>query len=154
MKLSLCLPGLAVLLAAIPASAVTYTWDGGGADNNIGTAANWNPDGAPATNLATTDLVFDGTARLSPSFNAAFSANSITFNNNAAANGFGFFGTALTIGTGGIANNDGNFETFNNSLTIGTATSQLNAGTGGLFFNNNITLGTNALTITGSAVVR
>ncbi|MEY4386447.1 MAG: hypothetical protein RLY20_1730, partial [Verrucomicrobiota bacterium] len=24
------------------------TWDGGGGDNNWGTGANWNPDGAPA----------------------------------------------------------------------------------------------------------
>src|SRR5262249_9740723 len=41
----------------------TLTWDGGGADNNWSTAANWNPDIAPADGV---NLVFpSGAARLS-----------------------------------------------------------------------------------------
>jgi fibronectin-binding autotransporter adhesin len=42
---------LALLLLAAPAGAATYTWDGGGADSDLLTAANWNPD-SPAFNIA------------------------------------------------------------------------------------------------------
>src|SRR5262249_11630519 len=59
--------------------AVTRTWDGGGADDNWTTAANWVGDFAPAPG---DDLVFTGTLRLTP--NNDFPANtpfrSITFN--------------------------------------------------------------------------
>jgi autotransporter-associated beta strand protein len=64
-------------ILAFAARADTFTWDGGGADNFWLTAANWNPDGAPAS---------DGTATL------AFSGNT----RNAAANNF----VADTVFTG------------------------------------------------------
>lgn len=51
---------------AIAAQSATYTWDGGGADNNWSDAANWNPDGAPVSaNMTTVRLT--GETRTSPS---------------------------------------------------------------------------------------
>ncbi len=37
------------LVSVTVARAVTFTWDGGGTDNNWKTDANWNPDGAPVS---------------------------------------------------------------------------------------------------------
>ena len=89
---------LPFLVLTAPAFAATFTWDGGSATtNNISDAANWNPDGAPTSSLSTTDLVIDGTVRLAPNFSAVFSANSLTFNNNAAANAFTFSGSARDL---------------------------------------------------------
>jgi hypothetical protein len=147
--MKLTLTGLLSLLAAAPAFAVTDTWDGGGADNNLSTALNWLDNTAPASDLVNTDLIFDGTVRLTPNFSAVFSADSITFANNATANAFTFSGSALTIGAGGIVNNDANLETFNNTVTIGTATSTFGAASGGLAFAS-VSLGANAVNFTGA----
>ena len=141
---------IASLVLASPVSAAVVNWDGGGGNDNIGNAANWNPDGAPASDLVNTDLVFDGTVRLTPNFNAAFSANSITFASNAAANAFTFGGSALTIGAGGIVNNDANTQTFGNNVGIGTANSTFNAANGALTFNGTVALGANALAVNGT----
>ncbi len=83
-------------LGSAPLVAAPYLWDGGSlADSFIATPENWDPDGAPPSDL-TTDLVFDGTARLAPNFSLPFSANSLTFNDNAA-------GKTLTVQNGGHA---------------------------------------------------
>ena len=61
MKTKSALPLLAAILCALPltASGTTRTWDGGGGTANFSTAANWNPDGAPANG---DDLVFPAAA--------------------------------------------------------------------------------------------
>ncbi len=85
------------------------TWDGGGANNNWTTAANWNSDGpgrdeAPA-NDGTADILMAGTTRLTPLVNVAYDIHSLTFNSNAGA--FVILGAQeLTIGAGGVTNND------------------------------------------------
>ena len=142
---------LAAFLVSSPVFAVPYTWDGGSlVDNNITTAANWNPDGSPPSDLLNTNLAFDGTARLTPNFLSAFSANSVTFNNNAAANPFTFSGAGLAIGTTGIVNNDANPATFGNPVTLGTASTTFNAANGVLTFNNTVALGTGTLNVNGN----
>src|SRR5262245_4326693 len=98
---------IATLLAA-SIFAVTDTWDGGGADNNISTNNNWLDNTAPASDLVNTDLIFAGSVRLAPNFSAIFSANSLVFNNTAGA--FVFGGSAVTIGAGGITNNDADLQ--------------------------------------------
>ena len=60
---------LGVVLLAFTAQAVTYTWDGGGADNNWSTGANWNPDGSVPVSVSNTWVHFEGTNRLSPAQN-------------------------------------------------------------------------------------
>ena len=64
--------GLLALLAATPVFAVTDTGDGnlpnaGAGDSNISTGLNWADDSAPVSNIATADLIFAGTTKLTPS---------------------------------------------------------------------------------------
>ncbi len=149
-------PILAISIASIiianPVSAATFTWDGGGANDNLAAANNWSTNIAPGSDLVNTDLIFDGIVRLTPNVSVAFSANSLVFNNNAAANGFTFGGSTLTIGAGGISNLDGDTQTFGNQVTIGTASSIFDAVAGQLVFNGTVALGTNALSVKGSSV--
>lgn len=97
----------AQLLMVGTAEAATRTWTGGGANNNMTTAANWGGT-AP---VAGDDLIFPmGAAR--PSINNNFTAdtefNSITFNGAYSSNPSQWYtisGNDIAIGAGGIASN-------------------------------------------------
>jgi autotransporter-associated beta strand protein len=67
-------PVTCYLLLVTCAAAATFTWDGGGADNNWQTAANWNPDGAPASD-GSASLAFSGTTRTAANNN--FTADTV-----------------------------------------------------------------------------
>lgn len=91
----------AALLSPLSTSAATFTWDGGDVTSNSwGTAANWNPDGAPAFGT-TADLVFGSVTRpnnfignnriirsisYGPNINATFQSNYQDFAGGAARN--------------------------------------------------------------------
>src|SRR5207244_10500633 len=109
--------------------------------------ANWNPDGAPTSDLVNTSLLFGGTVRLTPNFSTVFSANSLSFINTAGA--FTLGGATITIGTGGIANSDTQTQTINNNVTLGTASSSFQAIAGALTFNGTLALGANSLAVSG-----
>ena len=111
---------------------------------------NWADNSAPVSDLVNTDLFCGGTVRLTPNFSAVFSADSLTFNGNLAANAFTFGGSGLTIGTTGIVNYDAETRTFLNQVTLGTATSTFNTANGALAFST-LALGANALTLAGPA---
>ncbi len=51
-----------LLIAGGAARGASYTWDGGGGDNNWGTLANWNPDLTGVGDLTGADLTFGTTA--------------------------------------------------------------------------------------------
>src|SRR6478609_7022264 len=108
------LSGTIVLILTARVFAATDTWDGGGGNDNISTNNNWADNTAPLSDLSNTDLIFAGNVRLAPNFSSAFSAHSVTFNNTAGI--FTLGGQALTIGTGGIVNNDADTQTFSNSV--------------------------------------
>jgi hypothetical protein len=94
-------------------------WDGGGANNDWGTSNNWNPNGAPANN-GTAPITFAGTTRLTPNLNTSWSVLSLTFDNTGGAFTLGSGnGSNLTIGTGGITQNDGNTQTIAHAVTLG-----------------------------------
>ena len=93
---------LLLLVTCLPAA--TATWTGGGGDDLWGTGANWQGGSAPA-NDGTADIVFDGDTRLTPSLDANWSVNSVTFAATAGAFTLGGAST-LTIGAGGVTNND------------------------------------------------
>lgn len=116
--------------------AATYIWDGGGADNNWSTPANWSPDGAPPSN-GTADLQFAGSTRLTPNAQSAYSINSLAFNSGAGA--FTLGGSSLTIGGGGITQNSTNTETINNALVLGAAQTW-NVNAGSLFLGTSATI--------------
>ena len=139
---------IALLLTA-RAFAVTDTWDGGGANDNLNTALNWVDNTAPLSDLVNTDLIFGGVARLTPNVSVVFSTNSIIFNNTAGA--FTIGGTTLSVGTTGITNNDADTQTFTNIASFGgVANSTINASSGGLTFNNSLTLPAGTLTVDGA----
>ena len=95
---------MALVFGALAACAGTYTWDGGGTDNNWLTAANWSPDGAPA-NDGTATLAFSGTNRTAAANNFAADTvfSGISLLNNSAAGktaAFTLSGNRLTLGGG------------------------------------------------------
>jgi autotransporter-associated beta strand protein len=75
----------------------TVTWDGGGANNNWTTAANWVGDVAPS---AGDDLVFTGNVRTTNvnNFSAGTTFNSITFDSG--ASNFSISGNQITLNGG------------------------------------------------------
>ncbi|MEO5715948.1 MAG: autotransporter-associated beta strand repeat-containing protein [Luteolibacter sp.] len=139
--------------ASLSAFATDFTWDGGGGDDNWGTAANWNPDGAP-TPSSTNNLIFAGTTRLTPINNYVDGDDfkDITFDSGAGAftlsntssNGIDWFGTILNSGT--------------NTQTIGfrlyqSASNTINANIGNITLNSSALLFRNgqALTLTAAS---
>ncbi len=133
------------------ASAEAQTWDGGGADNNWGTAANWSPDGVPAHN-GTANLIIAGNTRLTPTINVVWSINSLTFS-SASSSAFNIGGSQLTIGGGGITTDNANAtgQSINNStVSLGAPqTWTVNSATGSLGVGAAIVNNGNTLTIDG-----
>ena len=58
-------------------NAATRTWDGGGADNNWSTAANWSADTIPTS---ADEVVFDATATKNATVDTALTVNSVSIN--------------------------------------------------------------------------
>ncbi len=127
--------------------AYVWVWDGGGADDNWTTAANWVNDVAPGIGAA---LQFAGTTRLTPSndFPADTSFASITFNSGAGA--FIMGGNRLTL-TGNITNNDDSVQAMNQAMII-AATRTMNAASGNFVFGG-ILSGAGGLTKSGAGTV-
>ncbi|MBP7949251.1 MAG: autotransporter-associated beta strand repeat-containing protein, partial [Verrucomicrobiales bacterium] len=120
---------------SLPANAPAYVWDGGGTDDNFGTADNWNPSGAPTTGSGVT-LEFGGTVRLTPNNNyTAFD----DFGNLIFVSGAGAFtlgGNAIDL-FGKIENNSSNLQTINLSqIAFQSASAQLNPVNADLVINS------------------
>lgn len=136
---------LVMAWAVSAAHAAVFTWDGGGGDNSLSTAANWSPDGAPP-NDGTAALVFSGATRPTPNVNGNWSVLSVAFGSGASA--FSIGGGQLTIGSGGVTNGSTNAEDINNSIVLGAAQSW-SASAGNLIFGSTINTGGFGLTIVG-----
>lgn len=63
--------------SAANADAATLTWDGGGADNNWSTAANWSPDAVPTS---ADTVLFNATGTKNSAIDAAFTVSAVTIN--------------------------------------------------------------------------
>lgn len=147
--------------------AATYTWDGGGADNNITTAQNWVGDVVPGSN---SDIVWAGTTRLNVNIDAGGAGYSFTFDNTAGA--FTLSGAASSLSSG-IVNNSALGQTINIALTL-TGAQTFNAASGNLTFGgstlanggflltvdgaqntsiNNVISGTGGITKTGAGTL-
>src|SRR2546426_858062 len=76
---------MAVMVSAVlSVRAATYTWNGGGGDNNWSTSLNWSGAIAPA-NDGTAAIVLAGTNQLTANVDVAWDIRSLTFSNNAGA---------------------------------------------------------------------
>ena len=100
------------------------TWDGGGADDNWGTAENWSPDGLPPVG-ATVDLTFDGSVRLNSvnNYMAFDDFHSLTF--AATAGAFTLSGASIDL-FGKIEN----YSTVTQTIGMDLAINAGEAGTG------------------------
>jgi len=138
-----------LLFGPLPLFGVTDTWDGGGGNDDFSTDANWADDTAPVSSPTNTDLVF-GSGSLHPHVDSPFNAHSIEFTAIPGTLGFILDGLTLSVGSGGIVNNDPKTSQFENVVSFsGVASSTINANNGGLIFDNTVVLPTSTLTVTG-----
>ena len=126
--------------------AATFVWNGGGADANWSTPANWSGGLAPA-NDGTAVVILTGINRLSPNVDAAWSISSLSFTNTAGA--FALGGSLLTVGAGGVTNSSANTQVINNAINLG-ASQTWNAVSNTLSFNGIVNNGGNLLTVSGN----
>ncbi len=121
-----------VCATARPAQPAPFTWDGGGADDNWGTAANWVGDAAPA-NDGSDDLTFNGTTRLTPAVDAPWSLSSIVFDDTVAAGAFTIAGSDITFTVAaGVTNNSATDQAINANLITPAGVMNITSATGGL----------------------
>ncbi|MET0262356.1 MAG: PEP-CTERM sorting domain-containing protein [Rariglobus sp.] len=143
--------GFLLTLAATCAQAATFTWDGGGSDNNWETANNWNPNVAPSHSSDSHDFVFAGSTRLSAEANnGGWNLKSLTFSTTAGA--FNLSGHVLSIGSGGVTNNSANTQTIQNQLSF-SDNQTWNAANGAIISTGYISANGKNLTATGSSAV-
>jgi autotransporter-associated beta strand protein len=115
----LSLGAVAVMLGAIASTnrGVAQTWTGSGTTSNWSDPGNWTPSGIPA-NDGSANVTFDGSKSLAPTIDTAWSVNSVSF--AATSSSFVIGGSTLTIGMGGITDNQPNTPTSRLSETINT----------------------------------
>ena len=132
--------------------AATNTWDGGGTDGKISTAANWDNDTAPAATGA--NVIFAGSTNLNvtnDSITALATANTaVTFASGAGS--FNLGGNAITMGSGGgggqtiIQQSSTNPQTISANISLsggnGDRSIVFAAGAGSLTLAGNINFGT------------
>jgi hypothetical protein len=104
----------------------TYTWDGGGANNNWNTGNNWDTNTVPVSSLTSTDLVFAGTTRPNTILNiSSFNARKLTFNTGTDFSISPASGQRLTFGDGGLDNQSPHKQTFNGIVETGSGTATI-----------------------------
>jgi len=103
----------------LPAASAANSWDGGGVDDNWGSATNWDNDTVPTFPAA---LTFGGTTRLTPTDDlTGVTVSNITF--AAGAGAYTLLGNPITLGgnigiaIGGSVTND---QTLSLPITLGT----------------------------------
>ena len=126
------------------AQAATFTWTGGGANDNWSTGANW---GGTAPTLTSGTLVFAGGIRLTPITDVNWSIAGMSFNSTAGP--FTLGGSQLTIGSGGILNSSTSTQTINNAIVL-SAAQTWSATSGNLVFGGNLNNGGSLLTVTSA----
>jgi autotransporter-associated beta strand protein len=126
-------------------------WNGGGADNNWSTSANWSGVALQANS----PLVFAGTTRLTPNNDTAAGTEyaGVTFNSGSGA--FVIGGNAINL-NGDVVNNSSNLQTINLNLAM-QANTNFNAASSDLAIGGNISgafsvtkLGSHTLTLSGA----
>ncbi|MFN9110884.1 MAG: hypothetical protein ACK5XN_12530, partial [Bacteroidota bacterium] len=132
-------PSAWVNCGAAGGSAVTRTWDGGGADENWSTAANWNPDGVPDCN---DNAIFNNSSSKFCRINSGVTVRDITLNSN-------YSGRLIIESNGSIASED---ITVNGSLLVANSNSgMLRANT--LTVSNNGYAGLNRAEFSGAFTI-
>jgi hypothetical protein len=120
------------------------TWDGGGADNNWTTAANWTSDTTPGSGDT---AIFDGTSTKAATIDLNVTVDALQINSGYTNTITQGTGNTLTVGSGGFSQAAGTFAGGNSTLDINGDF----ALSGGTFTSTsgNLTLAGN-LTVTNS----
>ncbi len=147
MKTKRLLVGLVMASVAASVQAVTYTWDGGGADNNWSNVTNWNPD-ATVLSASNTLVQLNGTTRTTPIQDIAnpFVLNRLEFLNTGTT-AFTLGGNQLQFVTNGATQprvylNRNATCVINNAIDIPAGTTNyMEIGTYGVSFNGIISGG-------------
>ncbi len=124
-------------------------WVGSGTNDHWSTGGNWLVNLPPA-NDGSINILFTGNTRLTPVVDTAWSIRSLGF--QAASGAFVISGSALTIGTGGVATSSAALQTINTAITMGAAQTW-SATTGDLTFGGPVNNGGFLLTV-NSATTR
>lgn len=104
---------LVLCLSALTATAATFLWDGGGADDKFTTIENWNPDG-PVT-VAGNDIRFGASPQTTADVNVGGNFSTLFFNADAPAMTISASANPMQFATGAttqIQNNSSNPQTF------------------------------------------
>lgn len=137
------------LFLSVNVLSATKTWDGGGADANWATAANWSTDVAP---VAGDDLVFPAGALQQANNNNFFTfPPPITFNSVTVEGGTYTFGGNPIRLTNGLTVSSGT-QAFNLTITLGGAQTFL-VDTGATVSIVFLSVGSSALTIDGAGII-
>lgn len=132
--------------------AAVFTWDGGAANNQWQTPANWVGDIAPGLNSGAHTFRFAGGTRLNAAANSGnWSIGGIEFSSNAGA--FELSGGGLTLGADGVINDSTADQTINNQITLG-ANQEWNAAAGALIVNGYVGGNGKSLTLDGASAIR
>lgn len=136
-------------ITPVTMTADAVTWDGGAADDQWTSNANWA--GATGPGFIGDSVTFAGTTRLTPDMNTNYTTTSLTFDVTAGAFTIGSStGSTLTSGSGGITNNSSSAETLNVPI-VNIAAQTFIAAAGNLTLNSNLSLAGNTLTVDGVA---
>lgn len=136
---------IALTVGSNMASAVPFTWDGGGANNNWATGTNWAGNVAP-TAATSSDLIFSGSTRPGATVNSGstFQVNSLTFNAGATTTftiGGGNASSKIVLGS--ITNDSAFLQTIGNSSSNPIAqfsnAGTINTGSSGLLIQSLMT---------------
>ncbi|HET6574617.1 MAG TPA: autotransporter-associated beta strand repeat-containing protein, partial [Fimbriiglobus sp.] len=152
-----------VAVGPVAQAQTTYTWNGGGGDNNWSTAANWTASAGsppPVSDATNTLIVLDGITRLTNTVDllsgtggGPFDINSLTFAAGAGAfvvNPTATNVTTLRVGTGGVTVVSNNNQTVAAPFALSAAQTWANNGTGMFLASGAIDLGANLLTAGGT----
>lgn len=131
---ALSLAGL-LLFPAMAAHATEFIWSGNGTTASVSNNSNWQGNVAPSSSLTTTDLTFGVSPVFATdvNFSSALDIHGLQFSGQANSS-FGFTGSTLTIGSGGVVQASNNFQLFNNPVALGADQTWSYTGTGDLYF--------------------
>ena len=136
---------LSLYILLMAASASGTIWDGGGIDNSLGTAKNWDGNSAPKNDGSQT-LSFQGSTRISPVAGQTWLVMGIHFSNTSSA--FKLTGGQLNVGDLGIRSLVAKAQTISNPIRL-TANQPWWASQGDLVLNGAVDLDLKTVTLQG-----